>query len=508
MSSRFTAILLMLVSVFALQSCLVESPTSNPVVPGGEDTLVFQDTVPDTLPPTERYLAKGQQHVRNGQFGEAMAAFDTAILFDSSNSQAYYGHAKATLRFYKVDNLSLLEDFEAMSADPSTFALLDHPDSVLTLRLQATSRVRKKMAILMERDSLTRWYRYLTDSTPSEEALADPSYSARRAFIQDYLLKADLGVPGYRSLSKFPLSDFRIPAKSLMLDFAYIEMTYVLTRLYDLDGNDTLDARDALMRSLQFGSSGSFSIDSLSSIEGDLEGDSATTHNLNQLIAGMQSGLLGTSQLAALIGGGSGSDSGSGIDSAVSPPEQNLDSIIASLGETILFYQFGDKKDNDGDGCIDEEILDEKDNDLDGFVDEDARVIPADKPDGVDNNRDGRMDPVNPPYPHPAGNDTLGREALVGSSIHAARPHLLGFVHNYLNTTYQGGTKELDLPNPDLTTWVKIKKNASNADMALRLAVQRDSLAIRIPPGGPVPDSLTVKLANAKSVIGGCWLNY
>jgi hypothetical protein len=56
---------------------------------------------------------------------------------------------------------------------------------------------------------------------------------------------------------------------------------------------------------------------------------------------------------------------------------------------------------------------------------------------------------------------------------------------------------------------VKIKKSATAEEMKIRLAVQRDSLALKVRrAGGTTPDSLAAKIQNARNVIGGCWRNY
>jgi hypothetical protein len=179
---------------------------------------------------------------------------------------------------------------------------------------------------------------------------------------------------------------------------------------------------------------------------------------------------------------------------------QDVNEMIASMGDAVLFYQFGDGLDNDGDGCIDEEIIDEKDNDLDGFVDEDARVVPLGLPDNIDNDHNGKMDPYNAQL-NPVNYDSL--EAPVADSVFSVHEKVLGFVHKYLREN-----NELGITDPKLTTWVKIKKDNST-EMPLRLAIQKDSLALKVKrAGGVVPDSLKSKVNDAKSVIGGCWRNY
>jgi tetratricopeptide (TPR) repeat protein len=444
--------------------------------------------------------AEGDEFIRRGQYAKALAAFDRAIRQDSTNSYAYVGYATAAVLLYKLSQIEILNDLQATKEDPTQFAFLKHPDSVLTLRLQAASRVKLVLGRLTDRDTLTRWYRYLTDST-SQTALEDTAYATRRLFIENYLVKADLDSAGYRKRSRFPLTDFRQPYTNVVLDFTAFELLYTITRLYDLDRNDTIDHRDALMKKLNFGGGGGFKIDSLSNIADDLENDSAAAGNLNALIAGMQSGLLGASQLAQLIApssSGSGNNENSG----------NIDSTISSMGDAIMFYQFGDKLDNDGDGCIDEELLDEKDNDLDGYVDEDARVIPADKPDGVDNDRNGKTDPFfSPTNTNLATVDSA--EGPVGAAVYPARPHVLGFVYKYMLSNDQN-QNELAESDDSKTTWVKIKRNEIDPErLKLRISIQKDSLAVKVARnGGIVPDSLVAKIQNAKNEVGGCWRNY
>jgi hypothetical protein len=55
-----------------------------------------------------------------------------------------------------------------------------------------------------------------------------------------------------------------------------------------------------------------------------------------------------------------------------------VQSTLDSIGESSKFWRLADKIDNDGDGCVDEEIFDSKDNDGDGIIDEDLRLTPYD----------------------------------------------------------------------------------------------------------------------------------
>ena len=133
-------------------------------------------------------------------------------------------------------------------------------------------------------------------------------------------------------------------------------------------------------------------MDSLSSIRADLQNDPVARNNLNSMIQNVSGGLASASQLASLIGIKSGG-SDTGKDSSLSGSSGNdVNKVISDLGDAITFYQFGDSKDNDGDGCVDEEIMDGKDNDEDGFIDEDARVVPVGLGDFIDNDHNSAID--------------------------------------------------------------------------------------------------------------------
>jgi len=469
------------ISVLVLQACLAGS----------------EDTRGTTLEKADAQLAAGR-------CTEALASYEAIVAADSTKSMAYLGQAKAVSCLYGINVDSLYASFFD-SNTITILAVLGNEDSVLNRYLQGATKSLEPLRRLMDRDTLTRFWKYL-DATTTDEEAEDPYFNARKAGMETYLTNAALGMAGYRPSSKFPLTDDVANRDELFRYFVVAEITRMSAKFFDFDGNGVIDfsTSDSVLRRLDFGNNPEIHIDSLSTLLLDLESDSTKVANLNDLIANMSAGLFSTSLLAELLGGGGETpdpDSGTG-------GSENMDSVIASLGDAVMFYQFGDKKDNDGDGCIDEEIMDEKDNDLDGYIDEDARVISDDKSDGVDNDRDGRKDPVNPSIGVP-GNDTLGREARVGETIYPGRGFVLKFVYNYLDTTLQNGVKERNLPALELlNTWVKIKKGAPDELIKIRLAIQRDSLAVRIPLGGPVPDSLKAKLQNAKNQIGGCWRNY
>jgi len=69
---------------------------------------------------------------------------------------------------------------------------------------------------------------------------------------------------------------------------------------------------------------------------------------------------------------------GMGLGGSGDPNDGSLISEINKYKAYASFYKMGTHRDEDGDGCIDEELLDGLDNDGDGFVNENARLSPTD----------------------------------------------------------------------------------------------------------------------------------
>jgi L-rhamnose mutarotase len=410
---------------------------------------------------TDAFLTEGENAFRDQDFAASMEAFESAIKADSTSALAYYGYAKATLRFYQLNASTILSEVDEAKANAS-IPFLDASDEKLTRYLQATSKVRRALSAMTNRDTLTRWWRYQEDTT-SKAARKDAKMKQRIAFIRQFMVKGEQGDVGYYPAHRFPLSDGAIAYEKIVVDYGFIELLYALVHLRDLDQNDTIDSRDNLLTKLSFKSEGGFKLDSLQNIATELQNDTVARQNFNNLIQNVQSGLGSASQVISLlapnVGGTGDSLSNTNLTDNVS---QNVDSVITSLGSAVGFYQFGDSKDNDGDGCVDEEILDGKDNDGDGFLDEDARVVGNNFPDNVDNDHNGKKD-------------------LVDTDENLGTDHMLLFVSQ--------------------SSFVK---GSLYRDRDFKIRVQGDSLTLRT--------NLTISQKNlldsAKSEIGGCWNQY
>jgi len=410
---------------------------------------------PHSAPDPAAPLAVADSLYQSGKYAEAMTAYEQAIAQDSTLSQAYVGYTQATLRFYGINGTAVrLELAHLISFD----SLLNHSDSELTSRLQAFKRVTRVLGILADRDTLSRNFRYL-DSASS----ADPLASPHKAAIRVYLAHSDQGAAGYRPRAQFPLTDGKVTYADIISDLAAYLLHLTVLKVYDLDGNGMFTEADRKMRILLApGSTGD-----LQGLSDSMRTDTVLQAVVNQKILDLQNGLADLPGELGFL--------------------QGHDSLAGGLGQAVTFYQFGDHKDNDGDGCIDEEIVDSLDDDLDGFIDEDARLIngngllsgaSATGPgDGVDNDRNGRLDAGD------AGENKFG------------------------GTTPQRNLLTFVLLWGDAANWVQIKKDDPTMD--IRFRIQMDSLAVRLVPGQrPVPAAYQAKLDSAKTLIGGCWRNY
>lgn len=407
---------------------------------------------------SDAYLIQGENKFREKDYSGAMEAFEKAIQQDSTSSLAYYGYSKSAMRNWQV-NASIILSEVSDAQNEGGIPFLGAEDSKLTRYLQATSKVRKALSAMTQRDTLTQWFSYVKDPD-SKAAKKDAQFAKRKAFMTDYLVKANQGLPGYHKEANFPLSDRALSYHKIVADYGFVELLYALVHLRDLDQNDTIDSRDNLIKKLNFSTEGGFKVENLEDIAEDLK-DPETQKNINNLIQNVSQGLSSAGAVMDLIAPMAGGNTGDSLSNQKMTDQvsQNVDSVISTLGDAVTFYQFGDGKDNDGDGCRDEEILDGKDNDGDGFIDEDSRTLLLDK---LDNDKNGQTDP-------------LDSDEMVGSDF------ILGY------------TKKSGFVKGDKYT-----------DRATRILVQKDSLA----NATTLTTGQRVLLQQAKTLVGGCWNNY
>jgi hypothetical protein len=413
-------------------------------------------------------LTEGENQFRAQDYLTAQETFAAAIASDSTNSMAYYGYSKAVMRYWQVNASTLLTEV-SKAQDKSGIPFITADDWTITRYLQATSRVRLALGIMTHRDTLTRWYYYSLDPA-STAARKDPLAAQRIAFIKAYWEKADKGFKGYYRKSEFPLSDLRMASSKIIADFGFVELIYAVTHLRDLNGDNTINSDDNLLKKLTFSTTGGFQVENLKDIADSLD-TPEKKEQFNNLIQNVASGLSSAATVLDLLAPALATQGGATDSANLSKSvTQNMDSVITSLGDAVTFYQFGDSRDNDGDGCIDEEIPDGKDNDDDGLTDEDARLKPAD---GIDNDHNGK-----------GKNDFLSPDPS----------ELINGDFKLIYTTEAGFTVK-----------------SMYKDKATRIWMQNDSVQVRYDLAGSAAAmdiEYREKLDSAKKVIGGCWNNY
>ncbi|MDB5050143.1 MAG: putative lipoprotein [Fibrobacteres bacterium] len=414
-------------------------------------------------------LTDGENFFRAQDYKSAYETFAAAIASDSTSSMAYYGYSKSVMRYWEVNASTLLTEV-SKAQDKSGIPFITASDWDITRYLQATSKVRVALGTLTERDTLTRWYYYSLNPT-DKNAAKDPLAAQRIAFMTDYWDKADKGYAGYHKKSQFPLSDLKMGYQKVIADFGFVELIYAVTHLRDLNADNIIDSNDNLLKKLTFSVDGGFKVENLKDIVDSLDTPEKKAQ-FNSLIQNVAGGLSSASTVLdllspALANQAGGTDTSKDLSQKVT---QNMDSVITSLGDAITFYQFGDERDNDGDGCIDEEIADGKDNDGDGLIDEDARFAPVDQ---VDNDHNGKGKNA---FTDPDAGELLDSEFKLGYTTAA------GFT---LGALYK--------------------------DKATHIAVQKDSLQVRYDKVGAyalLSTEYKDKLDSAKKNVGGCWNNY
>jgi len=160
------------------------------------------------------------------------------------------------------------------------------------------------------------------------------------------------------------------------------------------------------------------------------------------------------------------------------------------------FYKMGTHIDEDGDGCIDEELLDGLDNDGDGFVNENGRLASVDP----DNEEWYGVNRIN--------NSMRGSNPYKDETNKAYNKPLRD---HYTKFKICNGPSpsSCHYPNPDSTDMATVLAftqepgywtlgNDTPMNMALKLAVAQDTVC----------GELNFSLEERKALIGGCWPNY
>ncbi|MDB5050289.1 MAG: putative lipoprotein [Fibrobacteres bacterium] len=333
---------------------------------------IFKDSIGIQAETPDEHILEGQINLQKARYPAALAEFEAAIAMDSSKSEAYYGAAKCVLLEQHINMFQLMQSFQ--NNEGGSIPFLGEPDSIKDKIYVANRGINKYLGPLVD-------------------------------------------------LEKAGRSDLKISSKRFSADYALASAIEAVLSLADFNGDGRINAKDNILNGIiDFTDPSKLNPDSIMANLADLKNDTAKIAALNGLLEKSQE-LLAKSDKAIdlFLNGILDKKDSLGNDCAPADTacrnlqnqvkgvnkEQVGDSALTQVkkfiqdaGSTVVIYKVFDKLDNDGDGCIDEEMLDGIDNDGDGKVDEDSRGAPdsvgnanfyADK-DKADNNLDGKID--------------------------------------------------------------------------------------------------------------------
>jgi len=193
---------------------------------------------------------------------------------------------------------------------------------------------------------------------------------------------------------------------------------------------------------------------------------------------------------------------GLGLTTSEDPDSPSLKDEIDKYKAYASFYKLGSHIDEDGDGCVDEELLDGLDNDGDGFISENARLSPIDPNDlfwGI-----GAMN-----------------SSMWGNNLYADAENkkyneprrLRPPVRIYNSPDYDYGSYTELSPDPDgFVTVIGFTQEGypngdkywTSRDMELKLKVAQDKKCTNPEFGSSLEEHLEYRIKK----IGGCWPYY
>jgi len=288
-------------------------------------------------------INEGDAAMRRRDFQGAWDAYSQVLAQDSSRSLAWHGLAKARVGLDALPITELIRKSQDLGSVQTgdSIPFMNETDSVKNRFYKPLLRLQGIISKFQRLDSLGR----LDGAWPSSR------------LNTDLLIAANLGL---------------------------------LFKLSDLNRDTIIDARDNLLKGAfdSLGSGGiqpgAISADSfLVGADGKVDTTGAVDEqkvaDFNNFLVGMDQDLAGNKaliekMLPADTTVSTGTDTGSATTSKEEVSQQ-VSKFLDETGASISFWKMNDSTDNDGDGCIDEEVWgDKKDNDGDGLTDEDSRI--------------------------------------------------------------------------------------------------------------------------------------
>jgi hypothetical protein len=279
------------------------------------------------------WIQAGQEDLRALRFHDAYKAFSTALALDGTKSLAWHGLAKASLGRDSFNIPKLVEIADSLNKVPDAKkldVLLGLGDTGITNIYRPLMRVASIYERFHALDSAGK-----TDKKFGSNLILNELVTIRNNRSYFLLIDANRDTVVQRG----ELSGLKL------MSMASGSLELSATKLIEQGGLDT--ATGALPDSTR---------DNINGILNNVTAITSDTAILNKLIEGASGAAGGDSKVTEEI-------------------NAQAKSFIQKLGSSTSFFLINDSLDNDGDGCINEEMFsDSLDNDGDGLKDEDGRV--------------------------------------------------------------------------------------------------------------------------------------
>jgi len=402
-------------------------------------------------------LIEAQNRYRDAEYTKAYELFQKVVALDSNRSEGYFGMAKAGMRMRGVNPMNLLQ---YVNVDSNEVPFMNSTNTDKNTYYRGMRLVDSVLAPLAHRDTLTALYEWHLRATTEADFINTLSENDRQKLLRFREQYASSGYAG------FPLSDRRVAYEKFSVGLTIARMVRELLGFLDINKDGSIDDKD-LNISIGKDANGNITVD-VENLYTQALNDPAVIDQLNSSIDSLQYGMDGLEVLIENLGGAYGlADSDTANNAMTEEVQSATEEQLNSLQGAIQFYKIGDRRDNDGDGCVDEEILDSLDNDGDGRKDEDLRIAALTGPtayiDGIDNDQDGIIDESD--------------EVPVGERDMEVGTHFMGFYSGFV-PNFQGR------PNTD--------------SLLLKIEVAQDTSST----------AYRFDRTQRRELIGGCWTNY
>ena len=465
---------------------------------------------------------EAEEAFRASNYEAAYKIYGKILELDSTASIGYYGMAKAGLW---MEGINPFDVFRFMKRDEGYIPYVGETVKDQNRYLQGMIRAYKPLSNLDRRDSLTALYELHLNNDPNHR---ERLYEFRKVFCGGLTSTKDC-YDTTASKKAFPLSDREYKSASYYGGLLISSMSKAMLEIFDTNKDGCIAKRGVkgvdhpkdnewdkwrcpvagkfdLSINLKINEDGSFEIDlehALSELEtlyAEFYEEQLTNPNaeipddikdFNDKLDEFNSNMDGVLSVLNSAGGVNANPN----DPNAEPGQWEED--MSKYKDFATFYKIGSRIDEDGDGCIDEELLDGFDNDGDGLNNDNGKLTSSDK-----NNPNWGRDGIN--------NTMLGNPLTdIDNNTAKDMPKLIQaesiWIRNVPNIALEDCSYETCTEILADSTGVVVVMEFTQTqdywtskDTELKLAVARDTVC----------GQLKYSLAERKTLIGGCWPNY